>query len=601
MLKRQVLYMMAGIMGLMLTACGGNGNQSESSIETQEMQIEEGMENVDNGMPQALEQGDKFPDFTVELSDGSMFTLSEELKRKDIILINVWASWCGPCKAELPFMDEAYQAYKDKVGVVCVSASDRNDAIEAFKKELGISLPMAYDTAGLSDLLVDQGIPVNVVIDRFGNYAFYECGSLPETGAFTRLFDHFLDETYTETVFLDEIPRELPDLEAMDDVSLSRAFCQDGTVSFSSEKEDPYAWPFVLSDGCLINANTGHLSSYAIMDAQIAADTDDVFTFDYEIDSDTLYDGLYIIVNGQIDRFITGKESGSYVKCFDQSGNQTIELRYVNDGSLGESKDLVKLSHARLLKGKEAEDYLLSHKKLPKSLTGRQLSIKPVGDHVEEIEFEDPSGMIEKSFGSAKIYLVTEDVARFYVEIGDEVDEYSAFAYGDGDSVLHLLSQCEMDQGGYYFDTALASVEGGSYSSTYVYALADRNMSSMDAIVVFKNEDNISYFLNNEVYDEAGNAVEGISWHKKDDTKASYTIRVEDTEGNLIDGCMLNICTDESCSPVQAAGGLYSFDGEPYAYEVHVLKAPDEYMVDTDQVYVLKKTGDQLTITLEKK
>ena len=66
-----------------------------------------------------VEPGQAMPDFTVSLTDGTNATLSEILKEKDLVVLNVFASWCGPCEREFPDMENVYQAKKDKSGT-CV-------------------------------------------------------------------------------------------------------------------------------------------------------------------------------------------------------------------------------------------------------------------------------------------------------------------------------------------------------------------------------------------------------------------------------------------------------------------------------------------------
>ena len=61
--------------------------------------------------------GQIFPDFSVNTIRGSAFSLSESLETHDLVLINFWATWCGPCCMEFPFLEEAWEQYSDCVDV----------------------------------------------------------------------------------------------------------------------------------------------------------------------------------------------------------------------------------------------------------------------------------------------------------------------------------------------------------------------------------------------------------------------------------------------------------------------------------------------------
>ena len=78
--------------------------------------------------------GDKMEDFTVTTYDGGEFSLYEVLEEKDMVLINIWATWCPPCRMEFPFMEEAYQLYKDDVEIIALSCepSDSDEVLATF-------------------------------------------------------------------------------------------------------------------------------------------------------------------------------------------------------------------------------------------------------------------------------------------------------------------------------------------------------------------------------------------------------------------------------------------------------------------------------------
>ncbi len=161
------------------------------------------------GFPRIYRIGDKVEDFTVTMSDGKKMTLSEILQTKELVILNFWATWCGPCRMEFPFMEEAYLKHQDQVEIIALSVepADTNKMIEAFKKTYGLTaLPMGQDTIGLSSRFYFRGIPTSVAIDRFGVVCWQESGAITSTDKFERLFSGFLGEDYTESKVNYEIP-----------------------------------------------------------------------------------------------------------------------------------------------------------------------------------------------------------------------------------------------------------------------------------------------------------------------------------------------------------------------------------------------------------
>lgn len=89
------------------------------------------------------------PDFTLTSSEGDIVTLSE--LRGHPVIVNLWASWCGPCRAEMPALQHVHEAYKD-TGLVLLAVNatpqDSESAALAFAAELGLTFPILFDTAG---------------------------------------------------------------------------------------------------------------------------------------------------------------------------------------------------------------------------------------------------------------------------------------------------------------------------------------------------------------------------------------------------------------------------------------------------------------------
>lgn len=109
------------------------------------------------------------PDFTLErLDDDGELTLSS-LRGKAVVL-NVWASWCIPCKEEAPFLEQVWQQNRDRdVVVVGLDAKDFRADARRFMKRFGLTFPIVYDgPANALDGYGVTGFPETFVIDRKG-------------------------------------------------------------------------------------------------------------------------------------------------------------------------------------------------------------------------------------------------------------------------------------------------------------------------------------------------------------------------------------------------------------------------------------------------
>ena len=146
--------------------------------------------------------GDKMPDFSVATADGSTFTLSEVLKERQLVLVNLWFASCVPCRVEFPFLQSAWEKYRDRVAVIALSPYDSPDAIRAYMKDVGITFAMGQDEPDLTGRFKPEELPASILVDRFGNIVYFDTGCILDEGVFTSLFDQFLGEDYTETKVL---------------------------------------------------------------------------------------------------------------------------------------------------------------------------------------------------------------------------------------------------------------------------------------------------------------------------------------------------------------------------------------------------------------
>ena len=118
----------------------------------------------------APQAGFPAPDFTLKTAEGEAYTLSD--LKGQAILLNVWATWCPPCKAEMPAIEKVYNEYKEQGFVVLAINSTFQDdplQIKPFTEEYGLSFPILLDeTSDISRDYQVRSLPSSYFINRQG-------------------------------------------------------------------------------------------------------------------------------------------------------------------------------------------------------------------------------------------------------------------------------------------------------------------------------------------------------------------------------------------------------------------------------------------------
>ncbi len=127
-----------------------------------------------------LSVGTAAPDFTLPMLSGGQFTLSNNFKSPPkVVLLDFWATWCGPCKREIPYLKQFHDRYHSGGLVVCgVAVWDTESAVRSFVANEGIEYTICMDPepSPIGDLYRVTGIPTTYILDKSGIIRYAEAG-----------------------------------------------------------------------------------------------------------------------------------------------------------------------------------------------------------------------------------------------------------------------------------------------------------------------------------------------------------------------------------------------------------------------------------------
>jgi thiol-disulfide isomerase/thioredoxin len=108
------------------------------------------------------------PDLALDTLDGGKFRLADHIGKP--VIVNFWATWCPPCRAELPAFEEVYRNNRDQgLVVVGVDVAESSDAVAKFVAETGLTFPIALDVSGeTTELYRIEGMPTTFFVGRDG-------------------------------------------------------------------------------------------------------------------------------------------------------------------------------------------------------------------------------------------------------------------------------------------------------------------------------------------------------------------------------------------------------------------------------------------------
>jgi thiol-disulfide isomerase/thioredoxin len=136
---------------------------------------------LDGALGLPTQNGEAAPDFSIDLLDGTEFQLSDHLTTDGRpVILNLWASWCGPCRAEMPAFDAMSKVHTD-VLFLGVAVEDNPTAAREFAAEIGVSDPLAIDEDDrVGRRYPSPGLPATYLITTDGAIARTIFGQMNE-------------------------------------------------------------------------------------------------------------------------------------------------------------------------------------------------------------------------------------------------------------------------------------------------------------------------------------------------------------------------------------------------------------------------------------
>ena len=312
--------------------------------------------------------GDVMYDFTVTTPDGTKITLSEMLKEKKMVLLNFWYTSCSWCVTEFPYMEQAYQQYKDDVGIIALDPLGEADAaIAAFPSNynLSLSFPLSACPTSWANTFGLSGYPTSVIIDRYGVICLVESGAITSLNPFTSLFETMTADDYEQKLYasVGELivnPKPTYTMDSSENIS---ALINSGDIEITYHPETQegsaeYAWPFIATEkngeNCLMASNKGIDSSFGVIYADVTLKAGQALGLDYLMSSEAGSDTFVVIVDGEDIFTISGvNEVEKWESCYpvvaEKDGVYEVALFYLKDESNGAGEDTVYIKNVRVV------------------------------------------------------------------------------------------------------------------------------------------------------------------------------------------------------------------------------------------------------------
>jgi len=548
--------------------------------------------------------GMTMPDFSFTTFDGREMSLYASLAEKELVVINLWATWCGPCGMEFPYMEEAYQQYADSVEIFALSceASDSDEKLAEYVSEMGMSFPVGRDSNNLAAAFNAYSIPTTVLVDRFGTICAVEVGAKTSVQAFAELFEAFTGDDYSGYTAPEPEPALICDVEPSSGEELAAALNPDGGIVFSSIDND-YIWPFLVEQRgestIAVSSNAGLDSTVSAILADFEAEAGQVLRLDFSLSCEEAGDIMCIYLDDSLIKCFGGEKGPmSYAFTIEKAGSHQLVITYSKDSFGTAGDDILILESLQLLSGSDGNRALESNPIYP---IADEISLHPANYDARQVFLDDPMHLLidEESAPLFSFWIVPGGEADMLLQLTEAEDPERYVFLSDYDS-SYATAIRGINRDGYAFLSHVADMNADAYPFTTVY-VQDMALSSLfRAAVCFRDVESLEYFLD-QLVDEDGNHL--VTWSYAEKVGLSdvdYTVFFTDGEGGGVPGVMLQVCDESMCQVFTSdENGRCSFTLPPYPYELHILSLPEGWSAESDSA-VAPAEGGMLSFVLSK-
>jgi peroxiredoxin len=161
-----LLVVLLALMLVLVTGCGTTSEPSDGTSPTEGTEI-----------------GDRAPDFQLRDTDGQHVSLSDMLGQP--VILNFWATWCGPCKMEMPYLQQVYDEWSGEgLVLLAINCGESSSQATGFMQSYGYTFPVLLDSNGsVSDNYGVRYIPTTFFIDVYGIVQGKQVGAFPSEEA----------------------------------------------------------------------------------------------------------------------------------------------------------------------------------------------------------------------------------------------------------------------------------------------------------------------------------------------------------------------------------------------------------------------------------